>query len=153
MESETESKLETMALEINGVKHDSLLKQTKKIPHLVYVLDVGGSLVRRYQAKIAKNMDWEEKNLTIANAIIFGLGSSTLHLTGAYFFGDEVRDSARHTFYYYQSFNIVQSLFRIAYSQRTGKAIGSISMFGLFFNPIYAVKELVNFLKRDKLEN
>ena len=150
MGTDVEGKLEKIVLEINGIGHDTFSKKIKKVPKIIYVLDVGGSLLRRYQSKLAQQMGWKEKNLTTANAVIFGLGGSAVYLVGAYFFRDDLNDSARHLFYYYHSFNIAQSLFRITYSQITRKAIGSISMLGVLFNPIYATKDLVNYLKNRK---
>ena len=127
----------------NSIPENSMAGRTKKVLDFIYTVDVGGSLIREYQRRIAERIGWKEKNLTIANATIFGLGGSAVYFIGNYFFGDNAGNSFQDVFYGYPGFVFAQSLARITYAQITRKAIGSISVYNLVGSPIYAIKDFI----------
>lgn len=136
-----EGRLEDIIQRFNGISKDSITSKVKKAIDFFYAVDIGGSVIRRYQKRIAERIEWEEKNLTIANATFFGLIPSAAYFAGNYLFGDNISDTFQHVFYSYPSIMLLQSLARISYSQMTKKAIGSISIYNLVGSPIYALEE------------
>ena len=160
-----DSKLEKIANGINNSDKTTLggIKRVLYIPVAVYF---GGAPRRKYQKKFADKIGWKEKNLTIANAIIFGIGGSLEYYLGGmatrgffddqafiknlesnFFsgFGDAFGVSAQAFFYTLATFDLLQSIGRVVYSQLTGKAIVSISLLGAVTN---AGNYTYNFIKK-----
>jgi len=138
-----EEKIERVIRFFKEVPEDSIAGRVEHGLKLFYALDVGGSVIRRFQRRIAHEIGWEEKNLTITNAAICGLAPSLFVLAGNYFFGDRVGESFQDTFYKYEGWVVLQSIARMSYSQITKKSIGSISIWNAIFTPIYAVQEII----------
>jgi hypothetical protein len=59
-----------------GVRSHNILK---KIFWFIPAVYYGGVLRERYQKWFAKKLHWREKNLTVCNALIFGLITSVLY--------------------------------------------------------------------------
>lgn len=140
-----EEKLEKVEKSIEKTKDvgdGSLIGKIGRVIHLGYAIDVGGALLPKYQKRFASMLDWEEKNITIANALIFGLGTSLWHFGGIYLFGNEMNDSIQNGLYNYPRFNVLQSIVRMGYSQATGKSCPSIGLMSLINIP-YMVSDLV----------
>lgn len=167
MEPETESRLEEIAKEINN-SGETLLDKAKRISYIPLAVYYGGVLRREYQKKFAEKIKWREKTLTTSNAVIFGLFTSAMYYgsgeaAGSFGNMDFIKNlenilasraaeflgtTSRDVLYSLSGFNLAQTLFRIAYSQATEKAIASFSILGAFANAGYfAVNGL---LKRKK---
>ncbi|HEB46929.1 MAG TPA: hypothetical protein ENI22_00480 [Candidatus Pacearchaeota archaeon] len=124
---------------VNGDMDSKFLK----ILYLAAIVNVGGSLLRRFQKKFAEDLGWREKDLTTRNAAIFGIAVPTVYLAINYFVGDVAGETVQDVAYTYPVLNYLQSSFRIAYSQITGKAIGAASAWNLFGSPVCALDELL----------
>ena len=144
MAKNLEEKIERVIRFFKEVPEDSILGRIEHGFKFFYALDIGGSVIRRFQRRIANEIGWEEKNLTIANAAICGVVPSVFVLAGNYFFGDRAGESFQDTFYKYEGWVVVQSIARISYSQITKKAIGSISIWNAIFTPIYALQDVIS---------
>jgi len=115
-------------------------------------------LLPEYQRAFAEEtspiLNWKERDLTIRNAVYFGLGLSALKYLGGegaglipdldiventkYYFISWIADfsgtTVKNLLQGYAAFDTAQSLGRIIYSQRTGKAAVSFCLRGAFFN-------------------
>ncbi len=94
----------------------------------LYTINVEGSQRRERQAEVAIGIGWKEKDLTTTNAVVFGIAIPSLYALGNYLLGDNFGRYIQDVLYGYPGFNFAQSLFRIAYSQITKEAIGSIGV-------------------------
>ncbi len=168
MSRKDEGRLERIAGGINNSEHNSFGDKLKKIPYILLAVYYGGVLVPEYQEEFAERIGGDSKNLTMANATIFGLGGSALYFFGGgellEFFGtiNPLKDAenyfvvaisnmlgvtAKTLLNAYVSYNTLQSLGRIGYSQKTKKAAPSFSFNGAIFNGGHASFRL---LKRSK---
>ena len=138
-------KLDNRISQLNGIKnHNSLASIFKKAAHLFYIIDVGGTLLPKYQRRYTQRLGWEEKNLTLTNATFFGIAPSLLYFWGNYFFGDDLAGKTfQDVFYSYPALMFGQSIFRTALAQITKKPMAAISIIGIFGNIGYAIADLL----------
>lgn len=135
-------RLEEIVKKANDGADNSLRGRTKRAFYKFYAVDVGGALLPKYQRQIAGKLGWEEKNLTVANALIFGVGTSLLHSLMIHFGIGEVDKSLEDSFYLYPQLNALQSMLRFGYAQITNRSCPSISLISLVNIP-YVVSDLV----------
>ncbi len=145
-----EKKLEDIVRRINDKTDTSLTGKIKRTLYMIYVVDIGGCLIPVYQERISKEIGWKEKNLTTANAAIFGLGSSLIYYGGFWLTGDNPEGGTMAILYSYPSFNALQSIFRIAYSQIKDKSLPSISIFAALGSLGYRISDLVSQRKKNR---
>ena len=153
-----DGKLEETVREINNLGNDSFRRRAKKALKILEAVGYWGMLFPEYQRafveKTSPILNWREKDLTIRNAVYFGLGLSVLRYaagegaglipnldfienTQDYFISQVASifgTTAKNILQGYSIFDITQSLGRIAYSQITGKAIASLCLRGALFN-------------------
>ena len=114
----------------------------------LYALDMGGSVIRRYQKRIAEHIGWDEKDLTLRNSIYCGIIPYAVIYLANDNLGHHLWQSVHQGFYRYPEFVIAQSVLRAAFSQITGKAIGAISLYNVLLTPLYAGKEGFGYMKK-----
>jgi len=167
--------LEDIVKGINDSEKSSLRDRVKKISYIPLAVYYGGILRRKYQKEFAERINWKEKNLTISNALFFGLGGSLLYYFGGdgaigFFENLDVIESienyiilgvadflgvaSKNILYSYIGFNTVQNLFRIGYSQTTGKSMASLSFIGAIANTghmsaVYLRKRIPDVFERE----
>lgn len=121
----------------------------KKLFWFIPAIYYGGVLRERYQKWFAKKMHWREKNLTVCNALTFGLATSVLY----FYFGYQALGALssylvsgiaavfhmtfKGAFYFYVWFNLFQNLGRVVYAEKTGKGIVSFSAMGAMLNIVH----------------
>jgi hypothetical protein len=149
-----ESGLEQIIAEVSHHNSKGSWSVKKKLLLYAPFIFYAGMLKRTHQKRYAERIGWKEKNLTLANAFLFGLGMSALKYSGAETVGimenseffSNISDrsisymanllgtTSKNFLYGYSMFDAVQSIFRIGYSQMTDKAIASFCIPGLFAN-------------------
>lgn len=149
-------RLEDISNRINGLEGNSLKDNFKKITYLVPVTWLVGSLTGEFQEEYLEKIGFKRehaKYLTIANATIFGLGTSLIWYYGG-------RETSQHIEkladflgvtagvlnYIYVGANALQNIGRIAYTLRTGKPVISLSFMGI--GGTYTKRFLNNFKKK-----
>lgn len=150
-------KLEDIANGINGLKKDSLTHKLKRAFYLVPVTAFAGALDGKSQEEYMEKIGYKKehaKYLTIANAAVFGLGTSWIWYHGGresseYTKGlaEILRVSAGFLTYSYIGINAVQSIGRIFYSSITGKPLISLTPTGIGGT---LVKKIIDGLKKTK---
>ena len=135
-------RLEGIVEKANDKADNSLKGKTKRAFYKFYAVDIGGALLPRYQRPTAERLGWKEKNLTIANALIFGIGTSLVHSLMIHFGIGEVDKSLEDSFYIYPQLNTLQSILRFGYAQLTNRSCPSVGLVSLVNIP-YFVSELV----------
>jgi len=135
----------------------------KKILWFLLAIYYGGVLKEKYQKWFAEKIRWQPKNLTITNALIFGIGGSLL-----YFFGrEEVSNfllrvlasevaewlnlTIKSVLDFYTSYNFLQQIVRIFYAQSTSRAIASFNSLGAVANFVHWLGVLFKRKVVDKL--
>ena len=143
-------KIDNSIDQFNGIKHyNSLTNKIKKAAYWFYIVDVGGTLLPRYQRRFTEKLGWQEKNLTLTNATFCGIGPSLLYFGGNYLFGDDLAGkTAQDIFYSYPTFMFGQSVVRTVLTQITKKPIAAISAIGFFGNVGYAIADFVQKKKK-----
>lgn len=141
----TLEKLDNSIDQLNDIKnHNSLINKAKKLAYLFYIVDVGGTLLPKYQRRYTQRLGWKEKNLTLANATFCGIAPSLLYFGGNYFFGDDIAGKTfQDVSYSYPGFMFGQSILRTALSQITKKPMAAISIIGIFGNIGYTIADFV----------
>ncbi|MEK6812458.1 MAG: hypothetical protein AABX76_02765 [Nanoarchaeota archaeon] len=143
MTDDLETKVDGIITEFNELPETSSWEKTKKIAHFIYVLEIGGALMRRYQKRLAEGIGWKEKDLTIGHAVICTIIPALSQTAFAYFFEDKFGETATNAFMGYQGFYLAQGVFRMSYAQKTKKAIGAVGLIAVAANAAYVTKEVV----------
>jgi len=158
MRIDEENRLENIARRVNEQGNSSLTDRIKRISYIPLAVYYGGVLRREYQKGFAEKISWKEKNLTISNALIFGLGASAVYYSGAetvfsfeniQFLKNLKHDivseiatflgtTSKNVLYGYAWFNLMQSCFRVAYAQITRKLIASFCVSSVFLNAAHS---------------
>ena len=113
----------------------------------IYITDVGGSLIRRYQKPLAERLGWSEKKLTIFNAAVCGIAWAAFLSTANYFLGNHIGKTFQEKVYLYPELLTVINIARIGYSSLTNKAIGAASIHNLVGTAVYSAREIGEFLR------
>ena len=144
-------RLEGIVEKANDKTDNSLSGRAKRVFYKFYAVDVGEALLPKYQRQTAERLGWKEKNLTITNVVIFGIGTSLVHSLMIHFGVGEANQSLEDSFYFYHQLNALQSMLRVGYAQITSKSCPSIGLISLVNIP-YAVSDLVK-SRRKKNQN
>ncbi len=132
------------------IKVDSLGNFTMKTWDLLYILNIGGTLIRKYQKPLAHQLGWQESDLTIRNAVYCGILPAAGYVILNQFFGDNAGETFQRNFYYYPGFMAAVGIARTGYSLFTEKAIGSPSFYNFIGTSVYAIEEFSRFLRKRK---
>ena len=149
-----EKKLEKVDQRIerfNNNDGESFGKKVEKIWDFLYITDVAGSLIRRYQKPRAERFGWSEQKLTLFNAMVWGVGGTLVLSFFNQLFGDNISESFQRGFRdYYAQLVIPINFARASYSLLTKKAIGSASIYNLVGTSAYAIEEIIHYLRGNK---
>ncbi|MFH1326641.1 MAG: hypothetical protein ABIH59_00755 [archaeon] len=121
----------------------------KRILWFFLAIYYGGVLKEKYQKWFADKINWQPKSITILNALIFGVGWAFLYFFGrgeiSSFFlkvlASEIAKwfnlTLKSVLDLYTSYNFLQNLIRIFYSQSTNRAIASFNVLGAVLNFVH----------------
>lgn len=129
-------------------RNTTSLNKLEKFIDFIYVIDVGGSLIRKYQKPLSERLGWTEKTLTIRNAIYCGIIPALFYSVLIKNFGDGFDNSYYNIFYSYPLYMIALNSFRIVYSLKTKRSIGSPSIYNFVGSSIYFLKENLEKIKK-----
>ncbi|GIU68553.1 MAG: hypothetical protein KatS3mg001_403 [Candidatus Pacearchaeota archaeon] len=129
------------------IKNSRVLNSLERVFDLIYILDVGGSLIRKYQLNLSKKLGWTERDLTIRNAIYCGIIPSLAYIIINHNLESNFNTEYQKFFYSYPIYMSFLNLGRIFYSSITKKAIGSFSIYNLVCSSIYFFKEQLKKIK------
>ena len=135
------AKLDRRVERFKALKFDSLRNIAEKTWDFLYILNIGGSLMRRYQKPLAEKLGWEEKDSTIRNAVYCGILPALGYVILNQHEGGRLGESFQEKFYLYPAFMFTQAIFRAFYSQITKMAIGSFSVYNAVGSSVYAMNE------------
>lgn len=142
-------RLEGIVKKANDRTDNSLRGRAIRAFYKFYAVDIGGALLPKYQRQTAEKLRWKEKNLTIANALIFGIGTSLFHSLLIHFGIGEVDKSLEDPFYLYPQLNALQSILRFGYAQLMDRSCPSVGLVSLVNIP-YAVSDLIKSRRNKK---
>ena len=143
-------KVEGKIKRFKEIKNKSLMNTLERTWDLLYIVNFGGTFIRRYQKPHAEQLGWEEKDLTIRNAVYCGILPALLYTVLNQFFGENIGESFQNRFYFYPGIMFGVSLFRMGYSTITKKSIGAPSIYNAVGTSAHAIEEAVNFLRNRK---
>ena len=155
MEPETEvdeeksKRLEERIEQFKKTDGKTLIGKVAKGIHFFLIVDVGGSLLPKYQRRHTRKLGWEEKDLTIRNAVYCGILPALGYAVLNQYLGDNVNEMFQKLFYGYPGFMFGQNVIRTALAQITKNPIPSISFMGALGNLGYFIADS---LKKKKSE-
>lgn len=97
-------KLESRIERFKQIEADSLINLIEKAWDVSYIVNIGGTLIRRYQKPRAEQLGWEEKDLTIRNSVYGGILPAMGYVVLNQFLGDNISESFQTQFYFYPAF-------------------------------------------------
>ena len=138
---EKSEKLEERIEQFKKIDGKTLIGKVAKGIHLFLIVDVGGSLLPKYQRRHTKQLGWEEKDLTIRNAVYCGIIPAMGYAVLNQYLGDNVNEVFQKFFYGYPGFMFGQNIIRTTLAQATKNPIPSISFLGVLGNLGYFIAD------------
>lgn len=138
---EKSKKLEERIEQFKKADGKTLIGRVAKGIHFFLIVDVGGSLLPKYQRRHTKQLGWEEKDLTIRNAVYCGILPAMGYAVLNQYLGDNVNEVFQKLFYGYPGFMFGQNMIRTALAQITKNPIPSISFMGALGNIGYFIAD------------
>ena len=139
---EKSKKLEERIEQFKKADGKTLLGKIVKKGRLFLIVDVGGSLLPYYQKRHAKQLGWEEKDMTIRNALYCGILPAMGYFVAHQYFGDNMPEILQKILYGYSStLMFAQNIGRMTLAQITKNPVPSISVMGGLGNLGYFIAD------------